>query len=64
MKPDVSPFGDAIAAWRDDYADRLRERFGDEPADTAEVELKADRWLAIKRRGRSKVKPFAVTRRA
>jgi hypothetical protein len=64
VRPDVAAFGDAVAAWRDDYAQRVREVYGDAPADAAEVELEADRWMTIKRRPEGKLKPFAVARRA
>jgi hypothetical protein len=50
VRPDLEAFGDIMAAWRADYVDRLREKLGDEPADAAEVELKADRRVIVRRR--------------
>lgn len=62
MRPGVEAFGDIAAAWRDDYVERMRGTLRDEPTDAAEVELRADRWMTIRRRASGK--PFAVDRRA
>jgi len=50
VRPDLEAYGDIMAAWRADYVERLREKLGDEPADAAEVELRADRRVVVRRR--------------